>query len=317
MKKLTFLFLSIFIVAAVVSCSKEANDNELALLKKVPAITVKTLSAPESDNHVWPYLIPGANNGGNRTCTEVATAWGLDDPNPFYYCGPKLNYDDYEFDGMWPEGLEVTVTDGRYVSFEMEDCIMLGDKYYKVGAVIVKGSDQANVYYYEGGTMSDGHLAAPLNASGAPAGLSNLTFCFVECEKEEELIIAVKSYYSSSAGNLYCVSKGTKVFVGSEWCATYPLGINNYPSTASFNMFAPYSNAVIGEVTVENGDVTVTLNEGLTLISTYLFIGTLNDLLTSNLNTNGCPVYSNTEVWIRNSTPGTNSSGFSFMFYDL
>ena len=49
-------------------------------------------------------------------------------------------------------GLEVTV-DGIYVSFIMEDCILMDGKYYKVGAVIVKGGNAANVYYYPDGTL--------------------------------------------------------------------------------------------------------------------------------------------------------------------
>jgi hypothetical protein len=80
----------------------------------------------------------------------------------------------------------------------MEDCILIGDKKYKVGAVIVKGSNAANVYYYPGGIMEDSYLSAPLNASGKPAGLSNLSFCFVECE-QPQLVVGFKSYTTNSA----------------------------------------------------------------------------------------------------------------------
>jgi hypothetical protein len=74
----------------------------------------------------------------------------------------------------------------------LENFIQIGDKYYKVGAVIVKGSNNANVYYYSNVTMRDSGLASPCNASGTPAGLSNLTFCFVECEKPG-WVIALKA----------------------------------------------------------------------------------------------------------------------------
>jgi len=75
---------------------------------------------------------------------------------------------DYDFDeygnGYWagefPEGLSVAVDD-IYVSFESNGCIKIGDGYFMVGAVIVKGSDHANVYYYEGGTIADEGLTAP------------------------------------------------------------------------------------------------------------------------------------------------------------
>ena len=45
-------------------------------------------------------------------------------------------------------------------------------------AVIVKGSDAANVYSYDGTVLSDTNLVTPTNASGKPAGLSHLEFCF-------------------------------------------------------------------------------------------------------------------------------------------
>ncbi len=53
--------------------------------------------------------------------------------------------------------------------------------------VIVKGSNDANVYFYPDGTLtSDAGLVSPDNASGGPADLSNLTFYWnlVPCETE-------------------------------------------------------------------------------------------------------------------------------------
>lgn len=185
MKKITHLPAILFMFAAIVSCNKDmTDDSELDLLKKakVGAAAGKVESLPVSDGSIKPCIIPGANNGGNRTCAEVATAWELV-PNPFY-CGVKIDYNAGVFAGTFPSGLNVTVTDRKYVSFEMEDCILIGEKYYKVGAVIVKGSNAANVYYYPTGTIGDSGLASPINASGSLAGLSNLTFCFIECEKE-------------------------------------------------------------------------------------------------------------------------------------
>ena len=168
----------------MVSCNKDmTDDSELEGLKKAQLYPLKFPShcLPVSEDRIIPHIIPGANNGGNRTCAEVATAWKLD-PNPFL-CGDKIDYTYGEFAGVFPNGLSVT-TDGKFVSFEMDDCILIGDNCYKVGAVIVKGSNAANVYYYPNGTIGDSGLASPMNASGNPAGLSNLTFCFVECEQE-------------------------------------------------------------------------------------------------------------------------------------
>lgn len=65
-------------------------------------------------------------------------------------------------------GLTVN-TDGTYVNFSST---------FGIGVAIVKGSDDANVYVYDPQVNSDSGLASPPNASGKPAGLSNLTFCW-------------------------------------------------------------------------------------------------------------------------------------------
>jgi hypothetical protein len=319
MKKLIYLFLSIFMIAAVVSCSKEAtSDNGLDLLKKATVITTPTASSPVSLGvGVTPYLIPGANNGGNRTCAEVATAFNTS----FDLCGDKLDYDDYDFDGdmefsgSFPDGLNVTVTNGTFVAFDMTDCIMIGDKYYKVGAVIVKGSDQANVYYYEGGVLSDYGLASPVNASGSPSGLSNLTFCFVECEPQTtEVLIAVKSWYWGSyvdgvgSNYNYTVSVGTNVYTANDWCDV--LGINYFPTTTDFDL-----SENVGTVHVEVGYpggvrsliITVDLNDGMMLTDTYVYVGTLAGL--GSLTT--CPEYWN---WPNSDLTTANTKTFTIPY---
>ncbi len=203
MKKSKMFFVFIFVAAAVISCSKDnRNDNGMDLVKKskeVPVL-VKMPSMPMSDGDLSnpqdgtiPFIIPGANNGGNRTCADVAAAWELS-PNPFL-CGDKVDYSGDDFASKFPSWLHVTVTDGTFVSFSMDECAMIDGKYYRVGAVIVKGSSDANVYYYPEGIFSDSGLSSPVNASGAPAGLSNLTFCFIECKEElPELVIVLKTY---------------------------------------------------------------------------------------------------------------------------
>jgi hypothetical protein len=199
MKKLNYLFAAIIMVAALVSCEKNGSDP--VILKKGDVVAGASLPVSlgvKSEDvvvapGVVPQIIPGANRGGNRTCDEVATYFGL--PVGFFYCGDKIDYENGSFRGSFPDGLTVTVKDGTFVSFKMDACILIGDKHYKVGAVIVKGSNNANIYYYEGGTMGDSGLASPVNPSGKPAGLSNLSFCFVECEEVlPELVIALKTY---------------------------------------------------------------------------------------------------------------------------
>lgn len=283
MKKLTYLLVTMFMIAAIVSCSKEStNDNELVLLKKATAITQPTASFPTSNGGTTPYLIPGANPGGNRTCAEVATAWKLD-PNPFI-CGEKIDYSSGVFAGLFPSGLSVT-TDGKYVSFDLENCILIGDKYYKVGAVIVKGGNASNVYYYPNGTLSDGGLAAPYNASGTPAGLSNLTFCFIECEKD--LIIAVKVI---AENGIWGITDGEKVF--NQGSCEF-IGINPYPFTADLILKDPYWGFQMGTVSLIDSKIKITLNAGLTLTAAYIYIGTKADLINPLNLIYGCPDYQN------------------------
>lgn len=180
-RKLFVLFSMLALVAiAFTSCQK---DSEIIDQKDEIAVE-KTTSGPDSDGEVTPVIISGENQGGNRTCEEVGTAFGV----TFDLSIGQLNYEDGAFDGEWPAELNVVVTNGKYVSFNLDKPVKIGDACYIVGAVIVKGGAAANVYFYADGTMADQGLAAPpVGANQDPAGLSNLTFCFfeVECEEEE------------------------------------------------------------------------------------------------------------------------------------
>ncbi len=281
MKKLIYLFASLVLVAAMISCDKEMVDDIGVITKS------SIVSTPTSDLGIVPMIIDGKNRGGNRTCEEVAVAWDIV-PNPFY-CGDKLDYGDFDLDGdyefstMWPKGLVVTVTDGKYVSFEMENCIMLGEKFYKVGAVIVKGSAKANVYYYGSeGTLGDKGLASPINASGSPASLSNLTFCFIECkEKPKELIIVLKTYLQTNGGLLWAGTYGT----GSEYNSLH-IGYIDYTYIV-VNNHAIFLDAnpdrLAGTLTawdyVENGIRYLEINlsypyNGYSFLTSYLYVGT-------------------------------------------
>lgn len=124
-------------------------------------------STPVSNGGVTPYIIAGENSGGNRTCAEVGLAF-FGDANYYEFSSERVNYNSGVFDQAFPGGLTVN-TDGTYVSFSST---------FGIGAVIVKGGNDANVYVYEPQRTSDSGLAAPPNASGNPAGLSNITFCW-------------------------------------------------------------------------------------------------------------------------------------------
>jgi len=234
-------------------------------------------------------------NFGNTSCDDLGT--------PFAFSSGKVDFVDGEFvfEGTntdWPAGLVVNVSeDGRSVSFTYES------NQYCVGAVIVKGGNASNIYRYGNGVKDDEGLTAPLNASGQPAQLSNLTFCFVECE-EPPLLVAVKIFYwhydgvnvsnyswGSSAGN-YIFTKG--------FCVS--TGVNYFPATKTFNLFNGVSGEVVGSASVEEAwpggvhslVVTVDLNDDLLLERSYVYAGSLA-ALKSDVAPDGCPLYEN---WI-------------------
>lgn len=119
---------------------------------------------------VRPVLF-NTEQGGNVTCGEAADYFGVTDG--FEFSSERVNYEG-SFDKPFPVGFDV-VTDGTYVSWSFTPpagyCVVNM-------VVIVKGGNAANVYYYDSPVYGDSGLVSPDNASGGPAGLSNLTFCY-------------------------------------------------------------------------------------------------------------------------------------------
>lgn len=171
-------FLSILFVAAIFAgCSKDVlleNETSSGLRLKN-----ETTSTPVSDAGVSPVIIDGANQGGNITCEEAAAYFGVE--GGFAFSSGRINYDNGSFSGSFGD-FNVT-TDGTLVSWSFT--APAGYCLANV-AVIVKGSNDANVYFYGAGVSGDSGLASPVNASGNSAGLSNLTFCYnlVPCVEE-------------------------------------------------------------------------------------------------------------------------------------
>lgn len=278
----------LFVIVSIYSCEKEGiYDDTVTKGKKATKVDIESKS---SDAGVDPVIIESANLGGNITCSEVANYFNLD-PNPFF-CGDKVDYNNGFPADAFPEGLEVTVTEETYVSFEMDDCIPMGDKHYKVGAVIVKGSNEANVYYYgTEGTYGDSNLHPPVNASGKPAGLSNLTFCFIECETEddeEELILAMKTYILPEGGDpekdrAWAVTHGE----GSDEDALN-IGYKSIDDN-DIKLYLRYSDNVVAYMTVtKNTDaenkkflkIDIVFDEayeGWTFEKSYLYVGSVED----------------------------------------
>jgi hypothetical protein len=118
--------------------------------------------------------------GGNVECSQAGE---------YEFSSGRVNLEEGEFsnEGNWPEGFTIH-TDGTFVSWEftpfMKDGVL---QCLKDLSVIVKGGAAANVYTYSNGETSDCNLVSPNNASGGPAGLSNLTLCYnlEPCEVDE------------------------------------------------------------------------------------------------------------------------------------
>jgi hypothetical protein len=161
MKKLRFLFAMIFLVSLAVSCENE------------PTTSDDIIYALQQAN-----LPVTTGGGGNLNCEDLQTYINnLTDLPDVSFVGGSFKQD-YPFTGSWPEGLVVTVLNNKEVSFTYTS------NTWCVGAVIVKGGNNANVYIFPEGTQSGSGLISPLNDGGNVPELSNLTFCLIECEDE-------------------------------------------------------------------------------------------------------------------------------------
>jgi len=297
MKKIVYLFSVLLVLSFLSSCDKQVADEPDVSLKTA---YVDYYTTPLSSNQVIPAVLAvDKPRGGNVTCADVEQAFKTS-----LICGNKIDFtNETEFEAAFPAWLNVQV-DGIYVSFSIDGCGEIEGVPVKVGAVIVKGSNSASVYYYPDGTTSDSHLAAP----GDKYMVSNLTFCFVECKKPQ-VAVAVKSWYWKSwplgDGYSYALSSADNyLFESTDWCQY--LGINLYPEKSSFAMLDGYTHENIGSVTIQEGNsaltITIDLNDGSALDHTYLYIGDIDAIDLSS-----CPDY---PTWLQNST---NSNTHTFV----
>jgi hypothetical protein len=270
-----FLLTCVVIAATVSSCSFTEWD-EIASLNLSPTLINK---------------IPKVYPGGNVDCSqlnfsELATTTGRNNYIP----------STDSFENSWPAGLLVKVVDDKFVSFQIDGAINLGDgKCYKIGAVIVKGGNASNVYNYtdiNGATMDKG-LIAPNNSSGNPADLSNLTFCFVEVECKD-FLVALKVRYDNAD---YAMMEGDEYPFVSTGCSWGDItGVSYYRGTRTFNLVKHESETkeVVGRALFsDNGQklvVVIELLQGLTLNDAYLYAGNRNYLM-NKVTAENCPAY--------------------------
>lgn len=150
------------------------------------------VSQPVSVYGVAPVIVyvDGENpRGGNRTCAEIGEA--LFGDSEHYSLGSERNdhQSEDEFTHDWPEFLSVEVTDDYDVAWTLNS-----ESNWQMGAVIVKGSNNANIYVYDetslaspsGEIRSDSGLASPDNPGDQESELSNLTFCWNHAADEND-----------------------------------------------------------------------------------------------------------------------------------
>lgn len=246
------------LVAFMVACSQfEApgpddvnleNAEELASAFRLTPFgmgleNARTASTPVSDGGITPDIIDGANPGGNRTCDEVATAYGI---TGFENSFDQIDAED--FDGNKATfGAVTATTDGTFVSWNIE----VPDGYcVKYLAAVVKGSNDANVYFYEGDIRSDSGLASPeAGQSGGAAGLSNLRFCYtlVECDTPPGECWEDETAWAA----------GTRYITRGNW-ATYS---SKSALEAGVTLFAGQTLDA-GTVQLVDGIIVITLNDG-------------------------------------------------------
>lgn len=192
-------------------------------------------SGPVSDGEVTPYLVDDPGPGGNVTCEQLG----------YEYSSARVNYNDGVFDAAFPDGITVEVTDGIYVDWTST---------FGIGAVIVKGSDAANVYEYDPASFGDSGLAAPLNASGGPAGLSNLTFCWDEIPQEEEPELEVSKTAETTYGRSWdwTLDKVEVEGVTVLWIPVDETRTANYQLTVGLEALEDSGWMVEGEITITN-----------------------------------------------------------------
>lgn len=223
--------------------------------------------ASEPSASVVPTLVDG-----NPTCASLGLA------------GYELKFDfgtKGTFSGDLGSGETVTWTyDGKTITWSST----IG-----MDAVIVKGSDAANVYSYNPESLGDSGLVTPINSSGGNAGLSHIDFCYdweVKVQKTavtsytrsyswgidktssvQELLLALGQTYLAS----YNVAVSVSGHTDSDWAVAGTITVKNPDPKNSATVTSVTDQFNGGALAVDCGSATfpVTLAPGATLTCTY------------------------------------------------
>ncbi|MDO9551696.1 hypothetical protein [Rhodonellum sp.] len=195
------------------------------------------INARTSTGMVTPVLWEGPQ-GGNAECGDTGTNYAF---------SSSRNNTPFSDATAWPEGFTIT-TDGKLVSWSY---IAPAGMCVDGVSFIVKGGDAANIYTYGPDIYGDSGLASPMNSSGGPADLSNLTVCFNlrECKTIEE-----PCYKEETAWSF-----GAKYVTKGNW-ATF----TEYADGKTVDLFAGQSTKIGTVSFVDAGTmvkITIQLNE--------------------------------------------------------
>jgi hypothetical protein len=181
---------------------------------------------------------------GNPTCAVLGYAHGF---KPFEGdVGGKEEDPSGTF--LLPDGTNsITVTENS-----AQNGLSSWSSTLPIDAVIVKGSNAANVYEYNPESIGDTNLVTPINPSGGYAGLSHVNFCY---DYEVAVSKTAEPYFTRTwdwtLGKSGSVSELT-LSKGETYTVDYEVTVNSTYADSDFG--------VKGDVTVYNPDPTFSAN---------------------------------------------------------
>jgi len=183
----------------------------VALAASGAAVPAGAQSAPGTSAAGVVPIVTDEGPGGNVTCDQVPFSDGL-------LSSARHDWRAGGFSPALPAWVDVTVTGGTSVAWTST---------LPITAVIVKGGAAANVYVYDPMLLSDSGLVPPVNASGTPAGLSNLTFCWDPNPPEVGLVqLCLEAAAEAGIGPIVSFAGPIAIRDGSVDTSTVPAGVS-------------------------------------------------------------------------------------------
>lgn len=130
---------------------------------------------------------------------------------------------------------------------------------FPLGAVVVKGGPNANVYTYDPPAVSDGLLTPPINTSGVPFNISHISFCWNDPNTEQ----CYEEETAWAVGDRYTQRGNWAMYVDSAACGLLPCeyllradggdGVGTIVGRASLNSNGDGTNTI--SIALEGGAI--------------------------------------------------------------